>query len=257
MSDLSWMMLAVALLAGVAANAVLLVRVNRKVANVHHAVRRLRLYVEGESVQLFQQVQHAERLRALLRLDTPLPIMRGWSASPDFLYVIARHALAAKPGLAVECGSGTSTLVLARCLALNGSGRLFSLESDAGFADATRAMLREAKLEGIATVIHAPLQPTGTGNAQPWYATRDLPDGPIDMLVVDGPPEDTAPQARYPAGPALATRVRPGASIFLDDARRPDERAIVRRWLQELPGLSQGPAHHCEKGCVELVVARR
>jgi predicted O-methyltransferase YrrM len=253
MSDGLWLVLVLVLLAGVAANGILLLRLTRKVMWVHRGLQNQQEVIHQESARLFQQGQHAERLSALLRLDRPLPPMRGWAASPDFLYTVARHALAARPGLVVECGSGSSTVVLARALALNGSGRVVSLESDAGFAEATRGLLRDFGLEDRATVVHAPLKPVAAGGVrQPWYAVEHLPDGPIDLLIVDGPPMETAPLARYPAGPLLLPRMRPGGTVFVDDAHRPEEKAAVERWLNEVPGLARGQRHYCEKGCVEL-----
>lgn len=247
------------LLLGLAVNAGLLLLAISKLRWVHKAVHkgasRLQWELREESFTLFQQIQHLERLRVLLQTDRPLPIMRGWSASPDILCVLAQHVLAAKPRLVVECGSGSSTVVIARCLELNGGGHMVSLDADAEFAGRTRAMLEQAGLDRFVTVRHAPLRPVSVGGGtQPWYATDQLPDEPIDMLVVDGPPIDTAPLARYPAGSFLVSRVRKGGVVFLDDADRPDERTIVTRWLGELPQLERGPRHYCEKGCLELRV---
>ena len=55
------------------------------------------------------------------------------------------------------------------------------------------------------------------------------------MLVIDGPPQAAGTQARYPAGPLLFPRLAPGAAVYLDDAARSDEQAILRRWRSEFP----------------------
>ena len=71
---------------------------------------------------LFGQIHALLALERRLALSQPLPPMRGWAGSPDFLLVIANEVLARKPKLIVECSSGVSTIVIARCLELNGGG---------------------------------------------------------------------------------------------------------------------------------------
>jgi hypothetical protein len=182
---------------------------------------------------------------------SPLPPTRGWAASPDFLAVLARHA-AAGPRVIVECGSGASTVVLARACERNGRGHVWSLEHLPDMAERTRAWLAEQGLADYATVIDAPLVPQAlAGHAGVWYSTDELPDLPIDMLVVDGPPGSSGRLARYPAGPRLFPRLSMHGSVFVDDFHRPDERAIVARWQQEFPALALTSVP-CEKGAVVL-----
>ena len=115
----------------------------------------------------------------------------------------------------VECGSGRSTVVIARSLRELGGGSVHSLEHDPAWAQLTRMRLAAEGLAAIATVIEAPL--SAHPLAQPgcrWYARwalRELPEG-LDLLLVDGPPAGEAPieRSRYPALPALAGPVRPG-----------------------------------------------
>ena len=79
-----------------------------------------------------------------------MPPTRGVAASPDFLLCIADHLRTAKPDIVAECGAGVTTLVIARCLQLNGYGKLFSIESDEGQARLARERLRERDLTGFA-----------------------------------------------------------------------------------------------------------
>jgi hypothetical protein len=88
-----------------------------------------------------------------------------------------------------------------------------------------------------------------------WYDTGALPPLAFDMLSIDGPPQATGNLARYPAGPLLFPRLRAGAAIFMDDADRPDERAILARWKNEFPLFAQS-ARYCEKGCAVLMVPK-
>ena len=205
---------------------------------------------------LFRQLEALQGLYVDLHLQRSLPVTRGWAASPDFLRELARHALQEKPRNVVECSSGTSTLVLARCMQLNGYGKVYSLEHDPHFARQTRRQLAYHGLSAWAEVLDAPLRPHQFhGESWPWYSEEVLPDDlEIAMLVIDGPPHATRPLARYPAGPALFHRLLPGASVYLDDADRADELAMLRRWRQEFPAMLESQ-RECEKGCIVLAWA--
>lgn len=177
-------------------------------------------------------------LGAKLGLRQGLPYTRHWSAGADFLALLVEHVLAARPDHIVECGSGLSTVMLAGCCALTGVGRVLSLEHLPEHATACRAELARYDLEGHAIVLDAPLRPYTLGaETHAWYDLTGLPETMIDLLVIDGPPGRLAPLARYPAMPLLFARLGPAGTVFLDDAARPDEQAILRRWRREFPDL--------------------
>lgn len=211
-----------------------------KVLRIHAASFELLAHAEvtrAEAQSLFAQLQALSALERLLGLDLPLPPMRGWAGSPDFLLFLARRMLETKPNVVVECSSGVSTVVAARCLQRMGVGHVYSLEHDAAYAEKTRRLLGEYGLQSWATVLDAPL--TTQPGSTPWYADGVLPAdlSPIDLLVVDGPPAATAPMARYPALPRLIDRMAPAFAILVDDADRADERAMLERWRREIPGI--------------------
>lgn len=179
-----------------------------------------------------------------------------WSAAPDFLELIVEHVLGARPETIVECSSGTTTVMLARCCQLNGHGRVYSLENGPEFAAGTRAELARHGLAGHAEVIDARL--TGqavAGREFQWYDLAGLPRRPIDMLVIDGPPGFIQRHSRYPALPLLADRLSAGCVVFMDDAARPDEREIVEAWCREFP---EARLHYVdnERGCAILHLDR-
>ena len=72
------------------------------------------------------------------------------------------------------------------------------------------------------------------------------------MLVIDGPPMPVGPLVRYPAGPIFFPKLAPGATVFLDDAARDDEKRIIERWQREFPDF-EIRNYPCEKGCVSFV----
>ena len=205
--------------------------------------------------QLLTHFHQTEALAGLLMelgFARSLPATRGWAASPDFLRELARHALQAQPKVIAECGSGVSTLVLARCAQMNETGHVYSLEHLAEHADKTREELARHGLTAWATVLTAPLRPYELhGQTYAWYSIEQLPAVVVDMLVIDGPPINTGQLARYPAGPLLFRYLSPSATVFLDDADRPDERAILQRWGDEFHEFAHD-ARMCEKGCAIL-----
>jgi hypothetical protein len=187
------------------------------------------LVIEG------QRQQYAlTQVRPLLG-EIPLELS-GWAADSILVHNAARLMVEARPRLVLECGSGSSTIAIAHCLRALG-GRLVSLEHDPAYAHRTTAMLRLYGLDDLATVVTAPLVPREfNGQSTSWYDTTYEPllNQPIDVLLVDGPPKATGPQARYLAVPILRSRLAPECWILMDDGDRPDERAIAHAWSEDL-----------------------
>ena len=177
-----------------------------------------------------------------------------WAADARLLLEIARAIRSRRPALVVDIGSGSTTLVAAACCKRFKSGRVIAFDHETGYAEATRRALAANGLEDFATVVHAPLTgvefPGGRGQ---WYdpAAFAAVTRPIDLLVVDGPPGSTGPQARYPVAPFLFDRLADDALIFLDDARRRDEQQILARFAREYPMFRQTPLE-TGKGAVML-----
>jgi hypothetical protein len=197
-----------------------------------------------------------QALRPLLDRGEYLP-WSEWALRPAALARVTNEVALREPREIVELGAGVSTVVLARLLRERG-GRLTSLEHDAGWAAWVTNQLDREGLSDFARVVHAPLEPAepppqhrtspdppyegsrGTfGGGGGWYApaaVATLPNG-VELLVVDGPPagEPELAQSRYPALPRLEPLLAPGALVFLDDAERDGERAVLERWERELP----------------------
>jgi predicted O-methyltransferase YrrM len=192
-----------------------------------------------------------QRLLALTKLpDDALPPLGSWRADAGLLSLIAEHILTARPQTIVEFGGGTTTLIAARAMQLTGGGgRLMSFDSAEPFAAGTRAMLARQGLE--AEIRAAPLVPAPVGWKGLWYGHGTLPDT-IDMLIVDGPPWATHPMGRGSAA-SVFSRIAPGGIVILDDAARPGERLVARRWRREHPDF----AFHYVPGCAGTLVGVR
>ena len=126
----------------------------------------------------------------------------------------------------LECGSGVSTVLLARLLHERERGVLTSLEHDPHWATLIQDHLQREHLDQIARVVHAPLQ-----GDPPWYRLDEMPDE-IDLLIVDGPPafESGHGAARAPALARLDDKLVHDAAVILDDIERPGEQQIIATW---------------------------
>lgn len=197
--------------------------------------------------RLEQQRRTVGDIHGLVRIQPlaqqlPLPIGGGWALTGDAAAVLVREAQLRKPRTILELGSGVSTLLLGQVLRNAGGGRLVSIDHDPAWAARTRENLRLMGLDDVVRVVDAPLHTRTVGEQRyDWY---DIPEavldelGPIDLLLVDGPPQrsdDTLP-ARFPAIPVLGPRLSANALVFVDDADRAQERTMVQWWLEQDAG---------------------
>jgi predicted O-methyltransferase YrrM len=189
-----------------------------------------------------------------LNLNDPQPLMGGWALSPRGMLQVIDLIERQDSSFVVECGSGTSTIFMARALQLKGSGRLIALEHLVEYQQQANDALKLHGLSDFAEVRLAPLEPLDLdGGQRMWYGLSSIEDlSAIDLLLVDGPPGTIGPAARYPAYPILRGRLAPSAVILLDDVQRTDERSIVDAWLQA-GGLVESSAYSAEQVILHFV----
>lgn len=189
---------------------------------------------------------------------SPLLIQGGYlpwttgSMRPAGLVAVCNEIVHGARTQIVECGSGVSTVLLARLLRERHAGSLVALEHDRRWAALVQEQLKREFLDTIARVLHAPLH-----GEPPWYAPaglREIPDD-IDLLIVDGPPayDHGHGTRREPALPRFAERLVDSAMVILDDIDRPGERQVVASWeastdwrftLYESAGIAIGRRDH-------------
>jgi predicted O-methyltransferase YrrM len=172
---------------------------------------------------------HAWQILAPLLSRYPYLPWTSGSMRPAALVAVCNEVVHGARTRIVECGSGLSTVVLARLLRERGAGALVALEHDSHWAALVEEQLRREDLGAIARVHYAPL-----AGEPPWYDLHDsdrLPDE-VDLLVVDGPPAfDPGHEARRaPALPWFRDRLVDGAAVILDDIDRDGEREVLSRW---------------------------
>lgn len=209
--------------------------VRRQSERVRREIAGVRRHLD----QLPSDTVYLERLVAQTAdPSVPLPALGGWAATARTVLAIADEVQRAPgPVTILDCGSGASTVLDALLLKHRGAGgHVYALDADPAYAEQTRGHLAAHGAEAFGSVVDAPLTDVSLpdGTAAPWYDLSGLPDiGEIDVLFVDGPVGTLVDHARYPAFPLLADRLADGALVVLDDTDRPEEKAIVRRWLEE------------------------
>ena len=171
-------------------------------------------------------------LRPLLDAGNYLPWSSG-TMRPAGLVVVCNEIVHRSSTRIVECGSGVSTVVLARLLRQRGgAATLAALEHDPHWAALVTDLLQRESLDDLAHVVHAPLE-----HDPPWYARAALTKMPddIDLLLVDGPPAHAPGQGRRraPALNAFEARLTQTATVVLDDVNRPGEREVLTAWQSE------------------------
>jgi hypothetical protein len=161
-----------------------------------------------------------------------LDLQVGWgnesfAARTDYLEEVATRAVSTE-GPILECGSGLTTILLG-CLAGRRGIQTWSLEHLPEWHAKMTKTLRRYRVPQT-YVCFAPLRDY---NGFYWYDAplATLPK-PFDLVICDGPP-GTTPGNRYGLMPTLNDHLTESSVILLDDASRPGEAEVLRRWTSE------------------------
>ena len=195
----------------------------------------------------------AEMSRVDLSWIQPPPTSDGWTLAPDALRLVTRIVETLRPRHVLELGSGLSTRVLARAAGNLGNGAVISsVDHDPQYNWESGGSPRE--LGSAPVAFHrAPLVVREFGGKlcgayllQPEkFASKD----PVDLVVIDGPPVNLG--GREGTLYQIMEVARPGTLVLLDDSKRPEERAAIRAWqdnlgdavsIEQLPGFAKGMA---------------
>jgi predicted O-methyltransferase YrrM len=179
----------------------------------------------------------ADKQALLERVGLPsdaLPNLGSWKADTYLLHRVVDMIEALRPTTVVELGSGATSLVIAKALAENGGGTLYSFDQHRPFVDEMGQWLADHGLS--AHFQHAPLAQRDPLWPGVWYKLGDLPAS-IDLLLIDGPPWTVHPFVRGMAE-RLFDRIPVGGAVMLDDAARPGERHVARRWRKNWPDFT-------------------
>lgn len=188
-------------------------------------------WLKTESVR---EVEALNQLRLLLQVEEATPLLGGWAMDATAIHALVEMILADRPRRIVELGSGSSTVWIACALRKLGEGRVISYDHLPSYRDRTAATIDRLGLTSFAEVKLAELKEIDLAQGRfDWYdIDKSEIDGPIDILLIDGPPGGTGPMARFPALPVLKDMLAPGAVIIIDDANREGERGMIRLWQE-------------------------
>lgn len=245
-------------------------RQKEQIEQLTAARKAIETAVRRETANAVRQIEAFGNLQSYLARGEAVPELHGWPVSPDLAMLLVRTIEQEHFDAVVEFGSGSSTLLIARALGysarrhgLTESVPQYAFEHLAEYHDRTQQMLQGAGLSQDVQLLLAPLFPFKTdqdeefayyrcdealaGLAQRLAATHN----PRVLYFVDGPPGSTGPLARYPAVPMVLRHLpQVEGVLLLDDYLRPDERAVAKRWMQELERAGRKPVlveHELEK----------
>lgn len=220
--------------------------------------RHLETVVKKNSANVVRQLQSFVGMQEYFATGV-LPAFNSeahsWPVSADFALCLMQQLVLKPYDLVIEFGSGMSTVIVAKTLALiaerNGTRQtqFVSFEHLDSYYEQTSAYVQQAGLEKAVQLTLAPLEDwqSADGQIYPYYSCqstltklakqRQAPRKRI-LVIVDGPPASTGPQARYPAGPLLVAHF-PNAHIdfLMDDYIREDEKQVAQHWLADMEAM--------------------
>lgn len=155
----------------------------------------------------------------------------GFRAVGGYLEEVTRWAAEAR-GPVLEIGSGLTTLILGSVVGRSGLP-VWTLEHHPEFFRNTEAKLKRYNL----TNVHLTLAPLRDYGDFCWYdpPISELPRD-FSLIIADGPPGDVK-GGRFGLLPVLRSHFASSAVVLLDDAERPQEKAVLQKWASEY-GLS-------------------
>jgi predicted O-methyltransferase YrrM len=189
-----------------------------------------------------------EELRSLFNLQ---PVVSGaflplgtWAMEPKSLLHLLSTIQLNHYETIVECGSGVSTIAIGKLLRQSGRGHLYSLEEDKNWYSIMSTVLARECLSEYVTLLHAPLEHNPNSEAQ-WYTvgkSQQILDSVrrIDLLLIDGP-KSVKTYSRFPALPIFAPSLDANSLIVLDDSKRQNETAVLKRWHESFDLLVEEP----------------
>jgi len=150
----------------------------------------------------------------------------GFAANLEYLEAVAEHSVKTK-GPVLECGSGVTTILMG-ILCGKRNIDVWSLEHYDEWRQRVSGVLSDNHI-ARAKVCPAPLVEYGEFV---WYdpPLAQMPDA-FSLVICDGPPGLTK-GGRYGLLAVLGDRLK-DATILLDDAGRPGEAEMIRRWENE------------------------
>jgi predicted O-methyltransferase YrrM len=192
----------------------------------HHALTQ----AHGARATVFGQTMEerdAQALQMLAPLPGPFLPWTSYALRPEAILTFLNAIVLLNAAQIIECGSGLSTVYVARLFAQQGGGHLHTIEEDPEWGKRVLEQLRREGIDEHVTMHVVPLGP------DEWYRQEDLEplrSTPIDVLLVDGP-------SNRPRGRALDTFAGSLAAdyvVILDDIWKSSVEQDLRSWEKRL-----------------------
>jgi len=185
----------------------------------------------AEAIQL--ALQNASQVD--LSWIVPAPQPDGWTLAPDALRFVTAIIQTFRPRHILELGSGLSTRVLSRTAGpLSPKCVITSVDHDPQYNWDTGGA---AEPDGAKVKFQlAPLVVREFGGkllgAYLMQSTKMATKRPVDLVIIDGPPVNLG--GREGTLYQIMDYARPGTIVLLDDSKRPEEKAAIKAWQDNL-----------------------
>ncbi|MCL4768132.1 MAG: class I SAM-dependent methyltransferase [Hyphomicrobiaceae bacterium] len=187
------------------------------------------LATKADINNLYVQLSSLQEIREIVGPGVPIGPLRGWALSPDALLMLLRDITARTSPRVMEFGSGESTIAIAAALRALGAGSLISIEHDANFSARIAMRLRQLDLETLVDLRVLPLCSHEPRLGLPAFNSYDLKGlaDDFDVVLIDGPIVYFGVATRSIPLEWCISRMGPGKTVYLDDAARPEETAVI------------------------------
>ena len=203
---------------------------------------------------LYNQLSSLLEVKEIAGSGVRLGPFRGWAISPDALVEVLRDVTSRRTPRVLEFGAGEFTIAIAASLRNMGGGFLVTVEHDAEFGKKISERLSLSGLDRYVSLRIAKIRDYESRFGLPPFRSYDLDilDTDYDVAVVDGPITHLFGMAtRIVPLEWCAVRIKDTGVIYLDDAARLEERAVVEVVCRSVPGL-KAQILPAEKGLVRI-----
>jgi predicted O-methyltransferase YrrM len=203
--------------------------------------------VNRDILQLLKENQSSINLKEVLPNYFPFS---HFSMCVTDLEIVINSVFFGKSKKILECGSGLSTIAIAKFLKNDPDAKIISLEHDKEWIEIMNRLIEREGLTNI--VIHyTPLIDFDIDSVKgKWYDISNVNlDSDFDMLVIDGPPsyKKGLLLSRYPAISLIQNKLKKDGMFYMDDFRRTGEVEVLKKWEQKIK-LNPGKKNLYGKG---------
>ena len=201
--------------------------------------------IDKTSLNATKQLESFISLHNYLDNGTQALSFHGWPISPDIALFLVQKMEENSYDLIMEFGSGTSTVMLAKAIKNKQQEnlKLITFEDNQKYYDKTLKSLNAEGLDNFVDLMLTPLVDYKYKDEEfIYYSCKEkfediqLSKKQMKILIlVDGPPGNTCPLARFPALVYILEKFsKQQIHLVLDDYYRNEEKKITEKWEEIL-----------------------